>query len=810
MSTASTHPFFQERLQPLGVTEENNTVLVRNSQAEWPMEKQYRTKVFSEDREGNIEILYWTLDRELITWTRIGDGKMSEVNGTSDFYKVKRLREPLGDMKYRMPETKWLKAEGQPSIYPWLPPELVERWEKKEEIETLFLTEGVFKAWAGAKAGMDIVGLSSITHYNENGALLRDVQRIILDCKVQNVVILWDGDCTNISENALARREDLAKRPLGFYAAAKKIRKLVGQIEYPSGHEAPAVYFYHIKSEAFPEKPKGLDDLLVVALKESKTRWESVAMSAKEVNLPSNFFKKIDLTDTSQLMKEYFNLHDSVAFYKAHRDIIKASEFKFFDDLIRWNEDDEKIDMIAPKWAQELFWIGNEFFLLADIPSVNGTSRKELSPRNMATLTKLHQSTFWKYLTHFDGFCNVPNHLNYQQVIEKNGKKFYNQYFPFKHVPKAGDWTHIKGFIQHIFGTDEVEHATSGEKIERWKLGLDYVQQLFLNPTQPLPVLILFSPENKTGKSTFGHLLARIFGDNHIPIGNHDLQSDFNATYSSKLLAVCDETLLERKKEAERIKSISTSPRILVNPKGQAQYQIDFFCKFIFTSNNARMIYVNRHDTRFWILQVPQLEKEIPNFLDVMESEIPAFLEHLRTREMAAKNEGRMWFHDSLLKTETLEQTVKINEPSAATDLRNDIIELFQKDIELEEILMPLADIRTRFFSGKTSTGWIQEIMKDYLMVEQLKGTDGLAKMARGEYPTWEHNMEGELVRKNIKFIGRPYVFKRSHFIEHDNMEDYREISETERKELAERMGKNDSDLPPKAITAVVQEDLPF
>lgn len=807
---SDTPSFFQQRLAPLGVTPENNRITIVNQMAEFPAPKRYEAEIFSEDADGNIKILYWTLDRDLIQYLRHGDGKMSMVNAKPETYVVKRLKESKGTMKYQVPDGKFLRAEDRPAIYPWIPPELVDKWERKEKIPVLFVTEGVFKAWMGTKLGMDVVAFTSYTTYLEykNGPLHRDLIRLMIDCEVETLVILWDGDCLNFKQSALDRREDLIERPLGFYAAAKKIRKKLQEIDLPT---KPAVYFYHIISDSFPDKPKGLDDLLISA--KEKGQQADVVKHANDPASPSPFFKKVDITETQRPLHEYFCLHDALKFYARHSGVIKDSDFKFNGDLYRYNEGKEELELIAPAWAENTYWIGDEFFRVIDVPSARkGTTRKELKPFNQGTLEKIYgNKLFWKFLEPFAGFCNVPSHFNYQQVIEYDKVKFYNRYFPFKHTPVKGEWPTILHFIKHIFGEEEVEHALDGRKIPRWQLGLDYVQILLQRPTQMLPVLILYSPENNTGKSTFGRLLSTMFGDNVVPIGNADLQSDFNETYADKLLAICEETLLDRKKDVERIKSLSTNPRILVNPKGQKQYQIDFFCKFIFMSNNRRMIYVTREDQRFWILQVPKFAKEIPNFSELMEAEVPAFIEHLSRRQMVTEWEGRMWFHPSLLHTDTFEDTVKVNEPSAASDLREAIREMFMHDKDMEEILIPTAELKKQFFGTKVSTGWIHEILSDYVRVEQLKGMDGKAKVVRGQYSIWETNNDGDLVRKDIKYIGRPYVFKRADFLPDENPDDYKEIEEQERQELAAKIGKpNGAAVESKPISETPPDDLPF
>ena len=189
--------YYQIRMSELGVTDHNNLIELSDPEADFPRVAQLTKPIFSEDKDGNIVILYYTLDRELITYVQKGEGKTAHINAKERYYVQKRLKEPKGDNKYVLPK-------GQPT-YPFLPMPIVEKWERKETIETLILTEGSFKAFKGAMCGLDIIGFPSITCYKnkETGRLHRDIERIIQDCKVQNLVILWDGDCRNISANDL-------------------------------------------------------------------------------------------------------------------------------------------------------------------------------------------------------------------------------------------------------------------------------------------------------------------------------------------------------------------------------------------------------------------------------------------------------------------------------------------------------------------------------------------------------------------------------------------------------------------------------
>jgi len=492
---------------------------------------------------------------------------------------------------------------------------------------------------------------------------------------------------------------------------------------------------------------------------------------------PTNHSTSTSATSPTALHK-YFRLHDVEQFYQFHIDAIQEREFKFKGSVHKWSQNENKLVMEVPWWANEIKWVGDEFFIEQTIPGAI-RARRVLTHWKEGNFKKLFDKPdFYKSLQHYRGFVNIPDHFNYRQIIETGeGLKYYNRYFPFPHVEQEGGCESILKFIRHIFGDHDVQHELFPEKrVKSWQLGLDYIQLLLTRPTQMLPILCLYSPENNTGKSTFGKLLMWMFGDNAIPIGNSDLDNDFNETYSDKLLAICEETLLERKKDAERIKSLSTNDQLLVNPKGQKQYLIDFFCKFIFMSNNLRMIYVNKHDQRYWIIRVPVVTEEDPELLIRMRAEIPAFVHMLRRRDLVTgdKPEGRMWFHRSLTKTSIFDAMVRVNEPADATNLREQIREWFISDPSLRELRMTMKEIKLEFFSGATASQWIQELIQDYLDADLARDHAGKAVFERGYYTKMVVTGDGHggeeyrPVRK--PYIGRPYVFLREKFVSEEDV----------------------------------------
>ncbi|HRH60311.1 MAG TPA: hypothetical protein PL045_07060, partial [Chitinophagaceae bacterium] len=187
--------YFHERLAKLGITEAENKIMLWRYDAEAKQNVLKEETIFKPHEKG-IEIIVYTLQRENIRIEK--DGSRYKKN-----WSIIRLENPLvkpnGDtLKYVMP-----KGSGS---YPLIPPSLIEKFETKTPIDTLYLTEGYFKCFKGAMHGIDIIGLASITHLKnkETGALHSDVLAIIRSCSVKRVVWLTDGDCLDISSKAFA------------------------------------------------------------------------------------------------------------------------------------------------------------------------------------------------------------------------------------------------------------------------------------------------------------------------------------------------------------------------------------------------------------------------------------------------------------------------------------------------------------------------------------------------------------------------------------------------------------------------------
>ena len=141
--------------------------------------------------------------------------------------------------------------------------------------------------------------------------------------------------------------------------------------------------------------------------------------------------------------------------------------------------------------------VGTTLYKVVNQPCANGGYEKKRVVWNNSTLRQDYGKNYLATVPKYDGFCTVPNHLNYQKEIEG----FLNLYEPIEHKPQQGDFSHIQSLMRHIFG-------------EQYELGMDYMQLLYLQPTQKLPIVLLVSEERNTGKSTFLNFLKAVFENN--------------------------------------------------------------------------------------------------------------------------------------------------------------------------------------------------------------------------------------------------------------------------------------------------------
>ena len=125
---------------------------------------------------------------------------------------------------------------------------------------------------------------------------------------------------------------------------------------------------------------------------------------------------------------------------------------------------------------EEFIRVGTTLYKIVEQPRLNGGYVKKRIPWNNETLRQDYGKDYIGSVPKYDGFCTVPEHIGYRPVIGK----FLNLYEPIYHQPQEGDFPSIRSLVEHIFG-------------EQYELGMDYLQLLYLQPVQKLPILLLVS-----------------------------------------------------------------------------------------------------------------------------------------------------------------------------------------------------------------------------------------------------------------------------------------------------------------------------
>lgn len=311
--------------------------------------------------------------------------------------------------------------------------------------------------------------------------------------------------------------------------------------------------------------------------------------------------------------------------------------------------------------------VGTTLYKIVNQPRLNGGYVKKRIVWNNETLRQDYGKDYLANVPKYDGFCTVPDHVNYRQVIDN----FLNLYEPIGHQPKEGDFSHIQALLHHIFG-------------EQYELGMDYLQLLYLQPVQKLPILLLVSEEQNTGKSTFLNFLKAMFHNNVTFNTNEDFRSQFNSDWAGKLIIVVDEVLLNRREDSERLKNLSTTLSYKVEAKGKDRDEIAFFAKFVLCSNNERLpVIIDPGETRYWVRKIHHLENDDTHFLQKLIEEIPAFLYFLQHRTLTTQNVSRMWFSPKQTETAALLKIIRCNKSKyevEAAELIKEIMECMEID----------------------------------------------------------------------------------------------------------------------------------
>lgn len=382
--------------------------------------------------------------------------------------------------------------------------------------------------------------------------------------------------------------------------------------------------------------------------------------------------------------------------------------------------------------------VGTTLYKIVNQPRLNGGYVKKRIVWNNETLRQDYGKDYLANVPKYDGFCTVPDHVNYRQVIDN----FLNLYEPIGHQPKEGDFSHIQALLHHIFG-------------EQYELGVDYLQLLYLHPIQKLPILLLVSEERNTGKSTFLNFLKAMFRNNVTFNTNEDFRSQFKSDWAGKLIIVVDEVLLNRREDSERLKNLSTTLSYKVEAKGKDRDEIAFFAKFVLCSNNERLpVIIDPGETRYWVRKIHHLENDDTHFLQKLIEEIPAFLYFLQYRTLTTQNVSRMWFSPKQTETAALLKIIRCNKSKYEVETA-ELIKEIMECMEIDSFSFCLNDllILLNLSQVRIDKHWLRKIVtEDWNLTPAPNGLT---------YTTYLFACNKERRFEPIRRVGRYYTITR-------------------------------------------------
>ena len=97
---------------------------------------------------------------------------------------------------------------------------------------------------------------------------------------------------------------------------------------------------------------------------------------------------------------------------------------------------------------EEFIRVGTTLHKIVDQPRIDGGYVRKRIAWNSETLRQDYGKDYMAGIPKYDGFCTVPDHVDYKPVVGK----FLNLYEPISHRPQEGDFPCIRSLAEHIFG----------------------------------------------------------------------------------------------------------------------------------------------------------------------------------------------------------------------------------------------------------------------------------------------------------------------------------------------------------------------
>ncbi|AWW31865.1 hypothetical protein DN752_17955 [Echinicola strongylocentroti] len=779
--------YYEKRLRALDISEEANsltTPVFKSVEGGWIETEETKTHKLLEPCEKGIQINYFNVTGSPLRWRKEGN------KWENNFVRIRLEKERTYEKDGKKQTAKYHQEKGS-GQYPYLTPGIIKAWidRKNSQIETLVLIEGEFKAlkaWMEKSKikgmeGVEFMGIPGIHGFyggdtNHKREINELIQKVIIDCKVKNIVMLLDADALVVK---WAEDKDLYIRQKSFANAVGNFRNSLHLLIEDKNVPLSQVYFMHGKSKLV-DTAKGLDDLLIQTPAKAKDIFEDLT----QFHFAKRWFDGIILTDGQQsTIDKHFGLHGRNQFYNIYKEYIGSRPFIYQKIKYEWTG--EELAYVKIEDADRYMRIGIDWVKIIQIPNRYGLLETKVKRWSVAEIKRDYPQAIANRMINeqipkYDSYHVEPNWdpVSYKRVVYG----CYNLMEPLVHEPKPGRVDTTLQFIKHLFQGkgriwwDEEEEMYKEEayKGDQFTVAMDYLTIQLQHPKEMLPVPCLVSPENGTGKSTFIKWLCMVYNGNGTVLNNDRFKMNFNGHYATKFIIGLDEGFLEvdKKAEKEKLKQLVTSDTIFLENKGMDIQEIPYYGKLIICSNDAdNLMKMEDEETRWFVVKVPKLRTRDPFMVDKMKEEIPAWIHFLANRKVFHEKKDRLWFEPQDFITDQMREIVEVTKNQVDASVENWVKEMFltYKIPELK-----ISRPRMLHYINETKKYKIDEEKLKYYM-EKKRGFS-LGKTARCKIPSTIVNIQEDNT-PHINYyteIARPYILKPEEWLNEIEMKEFK------------------------------------
>lgn len=247
------------------------------------------------------------------------------------------------------------KSPPRSGSFIYIPEKIRDKYRKKEKVDRLFIQEGEKKAEKACKHGIPSVAISGIHNLGRNGVLHEDLVKIITTLEIKELVLLFDADWNEISNN-LTINDFADQRPRSFFTAAKNFKEYCIQLRN-SRSLFLELYIGNVKENK--EGDKGIDDLLANTLKGKENELkEDLKHLINERSLTGKYLQLHKITTISDAkLYRLWSLDNYKDFALKHKEKLKdLPEFRI--GRYRWRFNDKgEVESAQPIEEDEKYWI---------------------------------------------------------------------------------------------------------------------------------------------------------------------------------------------------------------------------------------------------------------------------------------------------------------------------------------------------------------------------------------------------------------------------------------------------------------------